>query len=60
MYRAIAAKELGLQEEARAATRRLLEIYPKLTIRRHMRIAPWNEADAACFAGYLRRAGLPE
>jgi hypothetical protein len=34
LLRAIAAKELGLEDEARAAARRLLEIYPKFTIRR--------------------------
>jgi TolB-like protein/DNA-binding winged helix-turn-helix (wHTH) protein/Tfp pilus assembly protein PilF len=60
LLRAVAAKELGLEDEARAAARRLLEIYPKFTIQRHMRISPWNEADAARIAEYLRRAGLPE
>jgi hypothetical protein len=39
----------------------LLEIYPKFTIARHMRIIPFrNEADALRFAEYLRRAGPPE
>jgi TolB-like protein len=61
IHLAIAARELGLEEEARAAARRLIEIYPRFTIQRHMRIAPFrNEADAARFAEYLRRAGLPE
>lgn len=61
LYRAVAAKELGLEEEARAAARRLLELYPKFAIGRHMRITPFrNDADAARFAEYLRRAGLPE
>jgi hypothetical protein len=61
LYRAVAAKELGLKDEARAAALRLIELYPKFTIRRHMRIMPLrNEADAARFAEYLRRAGLPE
>jgi adenylate cyclase len=58
---AIAAKETGRDEEARRALQRLLEIYPKFTIRRHMSIAPFRIAsDAVQFAEYLRRAGLPE
>lgn len=61
IYLAIAARELGREEEARAAARRVLEIYPKFTIERHMSIAPFSKgADAAQFAEYLRRAGLPE
>jgi len=39
----------------------LLEIYLKFTIKWHMRIVPFrHEADAARFANYLRRSGLPE
>ena len=61
LYLAIAAKESGREEEARGAVRRLLEIYPKFTIKRHMHIAPFKkDADAAQFAAYLRRLGLPE
>src|SRR5262245_19530487 len=59
--RAAAAAGAGLDEEARAAAKRLLEVYPKFTIAQHMRLRPFrSEADAARFAGYLRRAGLPE
>jgi adenylate cyclase len=62
MYRAAAAGAAGLDDEARVAAQRLLEIYPKFTITRHMRsLMPFQrEADAARFAGYLRQAGLPE
>jgi tetratricopeptide (TPR) repeat protein len=61
LQRAAAAASAGLEEEARTAARRLLEVYPKFSIQRHMRMLPFrNEADAARFAGYLRRAGLPE
>jgi TolB-like protein/DNA-binding winged helix-turn-helix (wHTH) protein/Tfp pilus assembly protein PilF len=61
LYRAIAARELGLEDEARAAAWHLLEINPKFTIQRFMRVAPYrNAADAARLAEYLRRAGLPE
>ena len=61
MFLAVAAKESGREEEARGAVRRLLELYPKFTIRRHMDVAPFKkEADAAQFAAYLRRLGLPE
>jgi adenylate cyclase len=59
--RAAAAAGAGLDDEARAAAKRLLEVYPRFTIARHMRLRPFrSEADAARFAGYLRRAGLPE
>ncbi|HWE15972.1 MAG TPA: hypothetical protein VG758_02135, partial [Hyphomicrobiaceae bacterium] len=59
--RAAAAAGAGLDDEARAAAKRLLEVYPKFTIAQHMRLRPFrSEADAARFAGYLRRAGLPE
>jgi TolB-like protein/DNA-binding winged helix-turn-helix (wHTH) protein len=61
MFLAIAAKESGREEEARGAVRRVLELYPKFTIRRHMQVAPFKkETDAVQFAEYLRRAGLPE
>lgn len=61
IYRAAAAAAAGLEDEARAAARRLLEVYPKFSIQRHMRMLPFrSEADAGRFAGYLRRAGLPE
>ena len=61
MFLAVAAKESGREEEARAAVRRLLEIYPKFTIKRHMHVAPFKkDADAAQFAEYLRRLGLPD
>lgn len=61
VYLAIGAKEIGRDEEARRALQRLLEIYPKFTIRRHTSIAPFRiESDAVQFAEYLRRAGLPE
>ena len=61
VFLAIAAKESGREEEARGAVRRILEIYPKFTIKRHMDVAPFKkETDAAQFAEYLRRIGLPE
>jgi adenylate cyclase len=58
---AIAANEQGLTDESRAAVRRILELDPKFSIRRQLRIVSYaKEADAARFAEYLRRAGLPE
>jgi adenylate cyclase len=61
MFLAVAAKESGREEEARGAVRRLLELYPKFTIKRHMDVTPFKrEADAAQFAEYLRRLGLPD
>lgn len=59
--RAIAANEFGFAEEARAAVRRVLEIDPRFTIEQQMRRFPMRgEADAARYAEYMRRAGLPE
>lgn len=61
IYLAVVANELGLEDEARRAARRLLEVYPRFTIERHMQLAPFrSQADAAQFVEYLRRAGLPE
>jgi TolB-like protein/DNA-binding winged helix-turn-helix (wHTH) protein/Flp pilus assembly protein TadD len=61
VYLAIAARELGLEDEARSAVKRVIELYPKFTIRRHMQVAPFRrDADALQFGEYLRRAGLPE
>jgi adenylate cyclase len=61
LYLAIAAKELGLEEEARDAGRQLLVVYPKFTIEGFMRILPYrSEAEAIRLADYMRRAGLPE
>jgi tetratricopeptide (TPR) repeat protein len=61
MFLAVAAKESGREEEARGAVQRVLELYPKFTIKRHMDVAPFKkETDAAQFAEYLRRLGLPE
>jgi adenylate cyclase len=61
VYLAIAARELGLEDEARSAVQRVIELYPKFTIRRHLQVVPFRrDADAAQFAEYLRRAGLPE
>jgi TolB-like protein/DNA-binding winged helix-turn-helix (wHTH) protein len=61
VFLAIAAKESGREEEARGAARRILELYPKFTIKRHMDVAPFRkETDAAQFTGYLRGIGLPE
>jgi TolB-like protein/DNA-binding winged helix-turn-helix (wHTH) protein len=61
MFLAIAANELGREDEARSAVQRLLELYPKFSIGRHMQVAPFGkDADAAQFAEYLRRTGLPE
>jgi hypothetical protein len=37
----------GREDEACAAARRLIEICPIFASQRHMRITPWNEADAA-------------
>jgi tetratricopeptide (TPR) repeat protein len=61
VFLAIAAKESGRKEEARGAVQCILEYYPKFTIKRHMDVVPFKmETDAAQFAGYLRRIGLPE
>ena len=50
VYLAIAASELGRQEEARGAVQRVLEIYPKFTIKRHMSIAPFRK-ETGCRPG---------
>ena len=61
VHSAAAAAAAGLDDEARAAAEKLLEVYPRFTIARQMHIMPFrSETDAARFAGYLRRAGLPE
>jgi adenylate cyclase len=61
MFLAIAAKELGRDDAARGAVRRLLELYPKFTIKRHLGVAPFKkDVDAVQLSVYLRRAGLPE
>ncbi|MFZ1102217.1 MAG: winged helix-turn-helix domain-containing protein [Hyphomicrobiaceae bacterium] len=61
VYLALAARELGREDEARSAVKRVIELYPKFTIRRHMQVAPFRrDADAVQFGEYLRRAGLPE
>jgi TolB-like protein/DNA-binding winged helix-turn-helix (wHTH) protein/Flp pilus assembly protein TadD len=60
LYRAIAANELGLADEARAAVRQLLEVDRQFTVQRLKRAYPFrNEADASRFAEFMRRAGLP-
>jgi hypothetical protein len=43
MFLAVAAKESGREEEARGGVRRLLELYPKFTIKRHMDVAPFKK-----------------
>jgi len=61
VYLAIAARELGREDEMRSAVKRVIELYPEFTIRRHLQVVPFRrDADAVQFAEYLRRAGLPE
>lgn len=58
---AIAAKEAGQDAEARIAARRIVEINPDFSISRQVQLVPFRRAeDAEKFAGFLRRAGLPE
>jgi TolB-like protein/DNA-binding winged helix-turn-helix (wHTH) protein/Tfp pilus assembly protein PilF len=61
LYRAIAAHELGLKDEADEAIAMLLEINPQFGIARHMRMAPFSDLESADrLAAYMRRAGMPE
>jgi TolB-like protein/DNA-binding winged helix-turn-helix (wHTH) protein len=61
LYRAIAANELGLRDEADEAVATLLEINPQFSIARHMRLAPFSDQESADrLAAYMRRAGIPE
>jgi adenylate cyclase len=61
LFLAISANELGLVDEAGTAAQRVLELDPKFGIARHVQIIGYAKAeDAARFAEYMRRAGLPE
>lgn len=61
LYLAIAANELGLEDEAADAAARLLDINPHFGIARHMRMVPFRDEDSATqLAKYMRRVGLPE
>jgi adenylate cyclase len=61
LYRAIAANELDLKDEAHEAVATLLEINPQFDIARHMSMAPFSDQKSADrLAAYMRRAGIPE
>jgi adenylate cyclase len=61
LYRAVAASELNLRDEADEAVATLLEINPQFGIARHMRMAPFSDQESADrLAARMRRAGLPE
>jgi hypothetical protein len=61
LYRALAANELDLNDEAHEAVATLLEINPQFGIARHMRMAPFSDQKSADgLAAYMRRAGIPE
>ena len=61
LYRAIAASELGLTQEAEEAVATLLEINPQFGIARHMRMAPFSDQQSADqLVAYMRRAGISE
>jgi adenylate cyclase len=61
LYRAIAASELGLADEAKEAVATLLEINPQFSIARHMSTAPFsNQESANRLVTYMRHAGIPE
>jgi adenylate cyclase len=60
-YLAIAANELGSEEEAREAMRILLELNPSTTISGHLGIRSFKDpAEGRRLAELMRRAGLPE
>lgn len=61
LYRAIAANELGLEDEAAEAVAALLDINPHFGIARHMRMAPFSDRDSADrLVAHMQRAGIPE
>ena len=61
LYRAIAASELGLKDEADEAVATLLMINPQFSIARHMQMAAFSDLESADrLAAYMRRAGIPE
>jgi adenylate cyclase len=61
LYLAIAASELGRQEEAEAALATLLEINPGISIGSHQAPRAFRDAEeAARLAEMMRRAGFPE
>ena len=61
LYRAIAASELGLKDEADEAVATLLTINPQFSIARHMQMAAFSDLESADrLAAYMRRAGIPE
>jgi adenylate cyclase len=61
LYLAVAANELGLEDEAADAVASLLDINPHFRIARHMRMVPFRDEDSAAqLVTYMRRAGMPE
>jgi adenylate cyclase len=57
----VAYSLLGREKEARAATRKVLEIAPKFSISNMSKILPYkNEADLKRIVDAMRKAGLPE
>jgi TolB-like protein/class 3 adenylate cyclase len=59
IYLAIAANELGLEDEARAAAQRVLEVDPKFTVERLLSLLRLRPDPEEKLAVFLRRAGFP-
>ncbi len=60
-YLAVAANELGREEEAREAMRTLLELNPSMTISNHPGLHSFKDpAERDRAAELMRRAGMPE
>jgi tetratricopeptide (TPR) repeat protein len=60
LYRAIAANELGFEDEAAEAIATLLEINPHFGIARHMRMAPFSDQGAPTDLLPHAAWGMPE
>lgn len=61
LYRAVAEKQLGLDDDLERSRMMMQDIYPVFTISRHMRAVPFREkAEEARMAGYFRAAGMPD
>ena len=61
LYRAIAANELGLEDETAEALAALLDINPQFNIARHMRLAPFSDQESADrLVAHMQRTGIPD
>lgn len=61
LYRAVAERQLGLDDELEQTRAKMREVYPGFTIARHMRAVPIRDkAEEERLAAYLRAAGLPD